>query len=234
MRHGVEPNSMDEHLRHKIVFVAPDGTRTEGPTINFQTSPDIPERTDASLWDRSHTVHVFREAVLGKSNIDFEPIIDALDRLDCWEEAVSRLTEGRRSPDLAAGRAVLSFWNTYGLHSIPNGLREKLPCLVDALRFFLPRYEGPSMTLYRGELASRHSEGIIGISWTPILSTAQIFAHRRSGEGRGVVLKIEASPEMIVTALRHHSDWTLTLEEDEYIVDPRLIGSVPLPDPSLA
>ena len=58
----------------------------------------------------------------------------------------------------------------------------------------------------------------------PLIETAKRFARRREpDEGRGVVLKIEATPDMIVTALREHSQHTLTLAEDEYIVDPRKI-----------
>ena len=132
---------MGEHVQHRIIFVAPDGTRTEGPTIDFQEGQHASERTDSSLWDRSQVIHALRDTILGESNADLSQIIAALDRLDCWEEAVSRLTEDQSSPDLAAGRAVLSFWNTYGLHSIPSGLRDRLPCPVDVLRFLLPPYE---------------------------------------------------------------------------------------------
>jgi len=80
------------------------------------------------------------------------------------------------------------------------------------------------LTLYRGELESRYRMGVYGISWTPIFEKAKQFADRRSpDEGRGVVLKIEATPNMIVAAVKEFFKHTLTLGEDEYLVDPRLI-----------
>ncbi|RXH55409.1 hypothetical protein GRAN_4513 [Granulicella sibirica] len=36
-----------------------------------------------------------------------------------------------------------------------------------------------------------------------------------------MVLRIEASASMIAVAVRDHSNHTLTLDEDEYLVDPR-------------
>jgi hypothetical protein len=38
-----------------------------------------------------------------------------------------------------------------------------------------------------------------------------------------VVFKIEATPDMIAIAVKDYSDHTLTLGEDEYLVDPRTI-----------
>jgi hypothetical protein len=66
--------------------------------------------------------------------------------------------------------------------------------------------------------------GVYGISWTPIFVKAKQFADIRSPEeGHGVVLKIEATPNVIVAAVKEFSQQTLTLGEDEYLVDPRLI-----------
>lgn len=151
----------------------------------------------------------------------------AMNRLNCWREAVDRLITGP-SPNLAKGRALLSFWNTYGLYSIPSGLREDMPHLVDAFRYLLPPYTGSGLTLYRGELDSRRAAGVYGIAWTPRLNTARVFANRRSSdEGYGVVLRIEATPGLIAVAVRDYSPQTLVLDEDEYLVDPRLLkGSV--------
>jgi hypothetical protein len=128
------------------------------------------------------------------------------------------------SPNIAKGCALLLFWNIYGLHSIPKGLREDLPHLVGVFKYLLPQYTGEGLTLYRGELESRHTMSVYGISWTPVFEKAKQFADRRlPDEGHGVVLKIEATPTMIVAAVRDYSEHTLTLGEDEYLVDPRLI-----------
>jgi hypothetical protein len=65
---------------------------------------------------------------------------------------------------------------------------------------------------------------IYGISWTPIFEKAKQFADRRPpDEGLGVVLRIEATPDLIVAAVKDYSQHTITLGEDEYFVDPRLI-----------
>ncbi|WP_150133275.1 hypothetical protein [Granulicella sibirica] len=145
-----------------------------------------------------------------------------MNRLRCWAAAVEQFAVGP-SPEVDKGNALLFFWFTYGLWSIPRGLKGDLPCLVDAFRHLLPPYTGDGLTLYRGELASRHRRRIYGISWTPNLETARRFAARRSSlhEGPGVVLRIEASASMIAVAVRDHSNHTLTLDEDEYLVDPR-------------
>jgi hypothetical protein len=128
------------------------------------------------------------------------------------------------SPNTAKGDALLSFWFRYGLDSIPPELREDLPRLFDAFRYLFPPYAGEGLTLYRGELESSHAKGEYGISWTSILEKAKCFADRRcSIEGHAVVFKIEATPDMIAIAVKDYSDHTLTLGEDEYLVDPRTI-----------
>ncbi len=145
----------------------------------------------------------------------------AFDRLHCWRQAVAELMTGP-SPNVAKGCALLSFWNTYGLHSVGRGLRDDLPHLVDAFKYLLPPYTGQGLTLYRGELKSRHTKGVYGISWTPKPEKAKEFAEIRAPD-EGVVLKIEATPSMIVFAVKDCSEWTLKMGEDEHIVDPRLI-----------
>ena len=145
----------------------------------------------------------------------------ALNRHGCWRQAVNQLQIGP-SPNLGKGLALLSFWNTFGLHSVGRGLRDDLPHLIDAFKY-LP-YTGAGLTLYRGEVESRHLRGVYGISWTPIFEKAKQFADIRSpDEGRGVVLKIEATPNMIVAAVKDYSQHTLALGENEYFVDPRMI-----------
>jgi hypothetical protein len=65
---------------------------------------------------------------------------------------------------------------------------------------------------------------VYGIAWTSKLKVAEMFARRRDHlEDSGVVLQIEAGPEMIVYAGPAHSEY---LGEDEYLVDSRLIRGV--------
>jgi hypothetical protein len=143
----------------------------------------------------------------------------ALDRLDCWHEAIHQLTaDPRPSSDLA--EALLHFWVTHGFR-FASSLKGDL-VLADALRHLLPLYAGPGLTLYRGELLTRHEARIYGMSWTPKIDVAQIFADRRLhlGEGPGLMLEIDAAPQMIVADRPAHTSW---LGEMEYIVDPRMI-----------
>jgi hypothetical protein len=178
---------------------------------------------DDKAWDKNQCIHEFCGFLERRNSHGLEAAMRALNRLNCWREAISQLMIGP-SPNLAKGLALLSFWYTYGLHSVGRGLREDLPHLVDAFKYLLPPYTGEGLTLYRGEVESRHTTGVYGISWTPILEKAEQFANLRSPEeGRGVVLKIEATPNMIVAAVKDYSQHTLVLGENEYFVDPRMI-----------
>jgi hypothetical protein len=180
-------------------------------------------KLEDAAWNRNQTIRRFCRYLQNGDSTGLEATLRALNQLDCWRQAVGQLMTGP-SPNITKGCALLSFWNTYGSHSIPSGLRKDLPRLVDALKYLLPAYTGQGLTLYRGELESRHTKRVYGISWTPIFEKAKEFADRLSpDEGNGVVLKIEATPKMIVAAMKDYSQHTLTLGEDEYLVDPRLI-----------
>lgn len=132
------------------------------------------------------------------------------------------------APHETLGSALLWFWISYGLH-IAESLKGDL-ILVDVLKHLLPIYDGPSVTLYRGELFSRYEMGVYGMSWTTRTKVADTFAKRRSylGEGPGIVLKIEATPDVIVACLEQTSsgEHTKWIGEYEYILDPRLIRNV--------
>lgn len=125
-------------------------------------------------------------------------------------------------PDGQLGEDLLAFWNEHGFR-IARALHGD-PILIDVLRRHLPLYPGPPRTLYRGELKERHQQGMYGIAWTSQLHAAEAFAVRRTrDEGLGVVLKIDATPRMIVAGPTEHSFY---LEEGEYVVDTRLIREV--------
>jgi hypothetical protein len=163
---------------------------------------------------------------------DMHACIRSMNDLECWKECVAQLTQWPRH-DAAIGEALLSFWMTFGYYSIPRGLKEELPVFIDALRHHLPTYNGPSLTLYRGEVEARHLAGIYGIAWTSRPKVASDFAANRvtAAEGNGVVLQIEASSKMIVAYHRHLRGPRVTIEQ-EYIIDPRMIRSVTLVPPS--
>jgi hypothetical protein len=173
-------------------------------------------------WDRERCTEELHRLVRLKDSRGVEAAMRAMDRLDCWRDPLHHLMS-LPTPDAELGEGLLWFWVTYGFH-ISESLRGDR-IFVDALRRFVPPYEGGPMTLYRGELQSRHFLGVYGIAWTAKLDVAEMFARRRVHlrEGAGLVLQIEAGPEMIIYARPAHSEH---LGEDEYLVDPRAIGGV--------
>lgn len=205
------------------MFGDPNGKATKGPLIEMSKKSGRIRKHDDATWNEDQTIRRFCRYLQSRDGAGLEASMRALNRLDCWRRAVDQLLIGP-SPNLAKGLALLSFWYTYGLHSIGRGLRQDLPHLVDAFKYLLPPYTGEGLTLYRGEVESRHIMGVYGISWRPIFEKAKQFADIRSpDEGRGVVLKIEATPNMIVAAVKDYSQHTLALGENEYFVDPRMI-----------
>ncbi|MDA0207136.1 MAG: hypothetical protein O3A53_17175 [Acidobacteria bacterium] len=81
------------------------------------------------------------------------------------------------------------------------------------------------MTLYRGEAQERHESGKYGLSWSPNQSVAEPFAYGRCyQEGiDGVLLKIQATPNLIVLSVNEYADTGVKPDENEYILDPRLV-----------
>ena len=207
----------------EVVFVDANGTTRNDPLIVTFQKPGRMRKLDDAAWNQDQTTRRFCRYLQSGDSVALEATIRALNRLDCWRGAVDQFMKGP-SPNKVKGCALLKFWNDYGLHSVGRGLRDDLPHLVDAFKYLLSPYTGEGLTLYRGEVESRHTMGVYGISWTPIIEKAKQFANIRSPEeGCGVVLKIEATPNMIVVRVKDHSQHTLKLGEDEYLVDPRLI-----------
>lgn len=142
------------------------------------------------------------------------------DEFDCWHEAISQfLAEPFRHDNI--GERLLSFWISYGFH-LARSLNGNY-ILTDVFRYLLPQYDGPTLILYRGEAVKQHAKRDYGPSWTPRLEVARMFAERRSDEGGGVVLEIDASPEMIVAYVGNHTE---RLGEFEFFIDTRLIKAV--------
>lgn len=186
--------------------------------------------------DRLQTIKAFPELIEKRDRTYLEAAMRAMSNHKCWREAIEQLQLGS-SPNVELGNALLDFWFTYGKLSIPRGLKGDLPVLLDAFKHLWPPYAGMGLTLYRGEIYSRHKKRTYGIAWTPRIECAKIFViHQSTPKRPGVLLKLEATPEMIVAAVKEHSDHTLTLEEDEYLVDPRRIADkvVTIPNDSVS
>lgn len=121
------------------------------------------------------------------------------------------------APDQKRAEWVRSFWVEKGFF----GMRERLGAdslWLDALRYLRPPYVGPALTLYRGELVDRYKAGVYGFAWTDRIEVASYFAWRfeHLKEGPGVVLKIDAVPEMILATPIKRSG---AFQEREWIVD---------------
>lgn len=97
--------------------------------------------------------------------------------------------------------------------------------LTDVLWVWLPRYEGPGMTLYRGENIDRLDRGKIGSAWSDAEETASMFARGLNAVGEGgVILETVAPADAIIAGPSAHSaNW---LREREFTVDCRRLGEV--------
>ena len=111
----------------------------------------------------------------------------------------------------------------------PNGSR----IFITALRHLLPRYDGPGLTLFRGQWVQSLQDGFYGLSWTTDEDIGRQFAqqaarchseHHEPGEG-GVLLRTEAPAGAIICAPALNVDLGNDVE-NEYIVDPRFLTAV--------
>jgi len=224
------------HVRLKVTyrgkFVAPEPHHIEDHyyLVQFDSAPpwQKPESVGFTIdrssdsWDKDQCLREFRRALESRDSWRLERAILALDRLNCWHEALGQLLN-ENGPKEALGAALLSFWTWKGSHIATSLQGDWIP-LIDALKHLLPPYSGSGRKLYRGELESRRADGKYGMAWTPCIESAGVFARRRfPNEGRGVVLEIDATPEMIIAGPTAHSS---SLGEDEYVIDPRLIQAV--------
>jgi hypothetical protein len=98
-------------------------------------SQESPPQFDDKAWDKDRCIHEFRGFLQRRDSHGLEGAMHALDRLNCWHEALSQLMTGT-SPNEAVGRALLWFWISYGFH-IASSLKGDL-ILVDAFKYLLP------------------------------------------------------------------------------------------------
>jgi len=113
-------------------------------------------------------------------------------------------------------------------HVCHHRLRELLDdenLLFDFMRAWLPKYDGPSQILYRGENIDRFEANRIGSAWSDKQETAEIFARGLNAMGKGgVVLRIQAQPSDIIAGpSKHSAEW---LGENEFTVDTRKLTDI--------
>lgn len=96
--------------------------------------------------------------------------------------------------------------------------------LVDLLWMLLPSYEGPDITLYRGENVDRWEDGHLGFCWTPRMDKAKMFGNGLNAVERGgVLLRCIVRREAIICGPSPHSVY---LDEHETTVDPSRLENV--------
>lgn len=96
--------------------------------------------------------------------------------------------------------------------------------LLEMLWVWLPSYEGPSLTLYRGENIDRLETGRIGTAWTDKEEKASMFASGLNAVGKGgAILRTVAPAESIIAGPSKHS---IYLGESEFTLDIRKLGEI--------
>jgi len=96
--------------------------------------------------------------------------------------------------------------------------------LIDMLWVWLPRYNGNSVVLYRGENIDRLECGLLGTAWSDKEQAASLFASGLNAVGKGgVILRTLAPASIIIAGPSKHS---IYLGEREFTVDTRKLTEI--------
>jgi hypothetical protein len=156
---------------------------------------------------------------------DAESFYDAAEAFDLfpnvWRDFMRKVAKANPSDDFR--KFFLRLWLRDG-DTIRLGVDDDL-VLCDGLRSLLPRYAGPTLTLYRGDSARNRRRRTYGLSWSANRDTARGHAMGvwRSSEGGSVLLEAKVSSEAIISAPALLGDY---YGEEEYIVDRRRLSAV--------
>jgi hypothetical protein len=138
-----------------------------------------------------------------------------------WRELVRALIT---MPPLDAEMAARFHAKWHVCHHYVRELVDDDRLLLDMLWVWLPRYQGPTQLLYRGENIARLAGGRVGFGWSDEEKTARMFASGlNSVQGGGVVLQTLAPAEAIIAGPSDHSIW---LQESEFTLDTRRLGEI--------
>lgn len=137
-----------------------------------------------------------------------------------WRAAIDLMSKEASNGDLAA--RFLTQWVTHGA-KIRAAVADDRK-LAAALRNWLPAYSGSSLNLFRGESADRFDSGRVGFCWTPRRDVAEMFAAGLNAPrpGGGVLLQAVIPATAVISGPGAHS---LHLDENEYTVDPSMLGT---------
>lgn len=135
-----------------------------------------------------------------------------------WETAANQKSLNKDIQEL-----FRSEW-TVRSHQIRNAFNNDKE-LVKILYKIFPAYTGPGMTLWRGEQLCRFKKNRIGFNWTPKEEVAKMFASGLCSDykGGGILLKVYAEPQDIITGSCPHSEY---LQEYELVVNPFKLSEI--------
>ena len=172
---------------------------------------------------RQDAVHEFIAAITASDGDRAVAAIQSIQRLGAWSQAVRQIA---RLPSVSQTmqRWFLKLWIEHG-----DGLRDDAGHdreLIAALGITLPPYEGPALTLYRGDSWWNRRRRSYGMSWSSHEEVAEAFAQgmwRTTTQG-SVVLRAEVPAATIIRQV-HGAD-SDHYEEAEYWVDRRRLRTV--------
>lgn len=123
-------------------------------------------------------------------------------------------------------RAIVDSFHTqwHVSHHFIRQLLDDDALLMDMLWVWLPRYNGPSVVLYRGENIDRLEGGMVGTAWSDREETASMFASSLNAVSKGgVILRTLAPASSIIAGPSKHS---IYLGEREFTLDTRKLGEI--------
>ncbi|MHC7564146.1 hypothetical protein ACYAYU_23360 [Klebsiella pneumoniae] len=168
-----------------------------------------------------------------QSNVsDERRFLDYIHSRNRWVEFVKSI-DNAETASIAMKNSFHSKWVESG-----GFIREKInndSILLKLLTLLLPKYDGDSLVLYRGENKDRFDKGLIGFCWTTDISVAEKFGSGLNAyKSPGLLLRAEAPACSILAGPNANSRY---LVENEFTVNPSRLSSITVietyPDNSL-
>jgi hypothetical protein len=197
-------------------------------------NPTLPPEGRAKLRERHrqdrHAIDAFVISAQTGDAARFENSFELMDLSGTWRRAFRALIRSGQV-DESIKPVFTEAWLRSG-DRMSDQVGDNL-VFVSALRLFLPAYEGPTLTLLRGDSFWNWERRSYGASWSADRDVAKSDALRRVRLGGSVLLQASAPPEAIVFApASGHGD------EQRHIVDRHLLHEVTmvecLPDATIA
>jgi hypothetical protein len=199
----------------EVKFIAPGGKIVGSQIIEIAKPALTPTRVyDHQCWSEAVAFDEFVAAIREPDGQGLSAAMKAFDRLQCWNAIWVRLSH--LDADERFRESFRSRTAEFG-YRFRQSVRD-LRVVIAAFRHLLPPYSGPSLHLYRGELASKHEARDYGFSWTTSVKVARMFTDRRIAVDNepGILLETVAPVEAIISGPAP----TSPNREDEHIVDP--------------